>query len=147
MNTSNGLPAITCKELRQLERPGKKHLVIDVREAADFEAGHIDGSRHVPFAELEANLPSIVHDKAELVVIVGEKVDQAQETFNHMRKAGYKHVKFLLGGFDAWCKPAKPDIDDVLEEMAEDKELSEDASQHGEDINNVEQGTQDEPLL
>ena len=144
---AHGLPTITCKELRKIQDSSKPHLIIDVREPADYEAGHIDGSMHIPFMELEGNIPNIVHDKKELLVVVGERENQAEETYAHLTKAGYQQPKFLLGGFDEWCKPAEPDIADVLDEAKEDEELAEDRGQHGEDIDNIEQGTDDEPLM
>jgi rhodanese-related sulfurtransferase len=147
MDNGHDLPKISCKELRKIQDAAKPHAIIDVRDAADYEAGHVEGSVHIPFAELETNLPNLVHDKNELVAVIGERPEQAAETHAHMEKAGYKHVRFLLGGFDEWCKPAEPDISDLTEDAKDEAEQSEDRGHHGEDIDNVEQGTQDEPLM
>lgn len=130
-----------------MQDKGDKHVIIDVREAADYEAGHVEGSVHVPLAELEVNIESLVADKNEYVVVVGEERGLAPETYEHLIDKGYSKVEFLLGGFDEWCKPAEPDIEDIKEDAAMDKEVTEGRSHHGEDINNVEQGTEDEPLM
>lgn len=147
MTNGHSLPTITCRDLREVQEEEKKHLIIDVREPADYEAGHVEGSIHMPFAELETNIPSIVHDKKELVVVVGERADQAEETYAHLTKSGYQNAKFLLGGFDEWCKPATPDIADIVEDARDEAEISEDRTQHGEDKDGVEQGAEDEPLM
>ena len=144
---AHGLPTITCKELRKIQDSAKPHLVIDVREPADYEAGHVESSMHIPFMELETNIPNIVHDKKELLVVVGERENQAEETYVHLTKAGYANAKFLLGGFDEWCKPAVPDIDEVLEDAKDDEEQADNKARHGEDVDNIEQGTDDEPLM
>ena len=147
MSNGHDLPTISCKELRTIQESAKPHAIIDVRDRADYDAGHVEGSVHMPFIELEGNLPSLVHDKKELVVVVGERPEQAAETDAHLKKAGYKHVRFLLGGFDEWCKPATPDIDDVLEDQKDEAEQAGDRGHHGQDLDGVEQGTQDEPLM
>ena len=56
METQHGLPAVTCRDLRKIQETGKKHVLIDVRDEADYEAGHIEGSVHVPLRELEGNI-------------------------------------------------------------------------------------------
>ena len=147
MTNGHDLPVISCRELRTIQDSEKPHLIIDVRDVADYDAGHVEESMHMPFTELETNIPNLAHDKKELVVVVGEKPEQAETTFAHLSKAGFKHVKFLLGGFDEWCRPATPDVSEVYEEAKEDAEIAEDRAQHGEDKDNIEQGSDDEPLM
>ena len=144
MTAPHSLPTVTCKELRDIQDSKKPHLIVDIRDVADYEAGHVEKSVHLPFKELEANVKSLVHDRNELVVVVGEKAEQAEETFKHFQNDGFKHVKFLLGGFDEWCKPAAPDIDDVLEEIKEDEEFLGENAHHEEDVKESEDA---DPLL
>jgi len=147
METQHGLPAVTCRDLRKIQESGKKHVLIDVRDAADYEAGHIEGSVHVPLRELEGNIGSLAPDMDEYVIVVGEERGLAPETHEQLKAKGYTNVEFLLGGFDEWCKPAEPDIADLKEDAAMDKEIAEDRAQHGEDKDEVEQGSDDEPLM
>lgn len=147
MQTQHGLPAISCRDLRKIQEEGKEHVLIDVRDAADYEAGHVEGSVHVPLRELEDNIESLVTDKSAYVVVIGEERGLAPETHEHLKEKGYANVEFLLGGFDAWCRPAEPDIADLKEDADLDREIAEDRSGHGEDQDDVEQGTQDEPLM
>lgn len=147
METQHGLPAISCRDLRKIQEEGDKHVLIDVRDAADYEAGHIEGSIHVPLRELEGNIESLVPDKDEYVIVIGEERGLAPETHEQLKAKGYSKTEFLLGGFDEWCKPAEPDVEDLKEDAAMDKEIAEDRAQHGEDQDDIEQGTQDEPLM
>lgn len=147
METQHGLPAISCRGLRKLQERGEKHALIDVRDAADYEAGHVEGSVHVPLRELESNIESLVPDKDEYVIVIGEERGLAPETYEQLKAKGYSKVEFLLGGFDEWCKPAEPDLEDLKEDAAMEKEIAEDRSHHGEDQDDIEQGTQDEPLM
>lgn len=147
MKLQNGLPAVTCRDLRKLQEKSEPHVILDVRDLADFEAGHIEGSVHVPLAELETNIESLVPDKGAYVIVVGEEKGLAAQTHEHLKAKGYGRAEFLLGGFDEWCKPAEPDISDLKEDAEMEKEIAEDRHGHGEDIDDVEQGTQDQPLL
>lgn len=134
-------------ELRKIQESGKKHVLIDVRDEADYEAGHVEGSIHVPLRELETNIDGVVPDKGEYVIVIGEERGLAPETYEHLKNKGYSNVEFLLGGFDEWCKPAEPNIDDLKEDAEMEKGIAENRSEHGEDQDDVEQGTQDEPLM
>ena len=54
----NSLEAITCAELqRRIEREGA--VVLDVRPAQEFAAGHIAGARSIPVAELRTRIESV----------------------------------------------------------------------------------------
>ncbi len=134
-------------DLRKFKENGDKHILIDVREEADYEAGHVEDSIHVPMRELETNIESIVPDKNEYVIVIGEERGFAPETYEQLKNKGYTKVEFLLGGFDEWCKPATPDISDLKEDAEMEKEIAEDRGDHGEDQDDIEQGTQDEPLM
>lgn len=147
MKTQHGLPAISCRDLRILKDKEKKHVLIDVRDEADFEAGHVEGSIHVPLKELETNIDSIMPDKDEYLIVIGEERGLAPETHAALKAKGYANVEFLLGGFDEWCKPAVPDIADLVEDAEMEKSISEEGHQHDEDKDDVEQGSDDEPLM
>lgn len=147
MKTQHGLPAISCRDLRILQDREKKHVLIDVRDAADYEAGHVEGSIHVPLKELEANIDAVVPEKGEYVIVIGEERGLAPETYEALKAKGYANVEFLLGGFDEWCKPATPDISDLVEDAEMQKDISEEGHAHDEDKDEVEQGSDDEPLM
>jgi rhodanese-related sulfurtransferase len=50
------IPSITVEELR---RDRDSYLVLDVREDDEWEHGHVDGSMHIPMAQLPARLTEI----------------------------------------------------------------------------------------
>lgn len=145
METQHGLPAVTCRDLRKLQDKDEKHVIIDVREEADYEAGHIEGSIHVPLRELETNIDGLVPDKNEYVIVVGEEKGLARETNDHLKAKGYGKVEFLLGGFDEWCKPAAPDISDIVEDAKLEAEIAETKPEEHEE--EVDSENDNQPLL
>ena len=61
----NALEAITCSELRRRIRQGNA-VVLDVRPALEYAAGHIAGARSIPVAELRTRITEV--PKKRLVV-------------------------------------------------------------------------------
>ena len=78
-------------------------VILDVRSAADFGAGHLPGSLNIglggQFASWAGTL--IPFDKA--IVIVAESEEKAEEAQMRLARVGLENVKgFLDGGVDAW---------------------------------------------
>jgi len=103
-----------------MQEKNQPHKILDVRDVAEYEAGHVEGSLHVPHDELEQNIETLIPEKGHtIVVLIGEEASHAKEVYGHLQKKGYKDVRFLFGGFDEWCKPAPVD---VSEEVADEGE-------------------------
>lgn len=79
--------------------------VVDVREPYEREAGHIDGTRHVPMAALSEQAPTI--DRERPVVFycrVGSRSTMAAQAF---RAAGYQALS-MSGGLVRWSGEGRP---------------------------------------
>jgi len=77
--------------------------LVDVREPYEWEAGHIEGSRHVPLGELAADR---VETRRRVVFVcrVGGRSAFATQAF---RRAGYD-AHNLDGGILAWVERGLP---------------------------------------
>ncbi len=122
---SSDISHITCEHLSTLEKKGaKQHVVVDLRDVGEFEAGHIKDSVNVPRHELETNLHTVVPDKdKKVVVIVGPTHTEEIEKIHHeLKKLGYLDVEFLAGGFDSWCEIAPIELEpDITEQTPEEQ--------------------------
>ncbi|MFO7705740.1 MAG: rhodanese-like domain-containing protein [Halopseudomonas sp.] len=91
-------------------------VVIDVREADEFHAGHIPGAVHIPRGMLEfklSNDPGLSARDLKLVLYCktsGRSALAAQS----LQEMGYRQVLSLQGGFDAWCEAGKPVLKPTL---------------------------------
>jgi rhodanese-related sulfurtransferase len=96
---------ITAGELA--ERIGEV-LIVDVREPYEWSAGHIEGSIHIPLAQLPARMNEIPRDR-ELVMLcrVGGRSAHAQQ---FLMQAGYERVRNLVGGIIAWARECDPAV-------------------------------------
>jgi rhodanese-related sulfurtransferase len=76
--------------------------VIDVREASEFEQGHIPGAVNIPIRTLAQNLDQVPTDQPVLVYCAsGHRAGMATAA---LRELGYDNVKAFSGGWKAWSE-------------------------------------------
>ncbi len=86
----------------------EKAVVIDVCDPGEFAAGHIAGARNVPMAQLEAQLPGVVKNKATPVILVCQAGVRSGRALAVVRKLGYENAQSLAGGLKAWRAASMP---------------------------------------
>lgn len=86
----------------------EKAVVIDVCEPEEFAAGHVNGAKNVPLAQLEERLPGMVKNKALPLVLVCAKGARAQRAVAVAQKLGYENAQALAGGLAAWREANLP---------------------------------------
>ncbi|MDE2407001.1 MAG: rhodanese-like domain-containing protein [Xanthomonadaceae bacterium] len=77
-------------------------LVVDLRAIADFEKGHIAGSKNVQLSQFDPENKALAPAKALPVVLVCNVGQTAQGAAKRLRKAGFAQVSVLEGGIRAW---------------------------------------------
>ena len=80
----------------------EKAVVVDVSEPDEFSAGHIANAKNVPLAQLEAQLPTTVKNKALPLILVCAQGKRAQGAVATVQKLGYTNVQALAGGMKGW---------------------------------------------
>ena len=83
--------------------------LIDVREDYEWDAGRIDGARHVALGEVASQAETIDRDRPVVFYCrVGSRSTMAAQAF---RRAGYDAYS-MDGGLEAWAgegRPLEPD--------------------------------------
>ncbi len=82
-------------------------VVVDVRPRIEFEAGHIQGARSIPIAELEERLAELPADGQIVAYCRGPYCVYAHETVRRLQAAGRRAVR-LDGGWPEWRLAALP---------------------------------------
>ena len=85
-------------------------VLIDVREADEFAAGHLQGAVHIPRGLLEFKLSAMPALQARdlNVVLYCKTSGRAALSAVAMQSMGYLNVTSLAGGYDAWVDAGKP---------------------------------------
>lgn len=83
-------------------------LVLDVRDAAEYEKGHVLNARHVPLRELAARSAEIEKYKGKPVIVVCESGNRADKAAATLRKQGFEQAFSLSGGVAGWQQAGLP---------------------------------------
>jgi adenylyltransferase/sulfurtransferase len=93
---------------RALDNPKLGIKVIDVRETAEYQIAHVEGVPLIPlsvlpqrFTELDPNQHIYIHCKSGV---------RSLKALQFLREQGYKYLKSVKGGINAWAEEIDPDI-------------------------------------
>jgi rhodanese-related sulfurtransferase/predicted transcriptional regulator len=82
-------------------------VLIDVRPAEEFEAGHIEGARSIPIEELEDRLSELPAGREVVAYCRGPFCAYAHEAVRQLHGAG-RQARRLQDGWPEWKLAAKP---------------------------------------
>jgi len=77
-------------------------VVLDLSASADFEKGHIAGSRNVMPSQANASHKLLANAKQSPVVLVCRSGVTSHSTAKALKKQGFEQVHVLEGGVMAW---------------------------------------------
>lgn len=85
-------------------------VLIDVREADEYAAGHLPGAIHISRGMLEFKLSNSPELSARdlAIVLYCKTSGRAALAACALHDMGYLNVKSISGGFDAWAAAGKP---------------------------------------
>ena len=83
-------------------------VVLDVRDAADYKAGHITNARHLPEAEIDSRMKELDKIKARPIIVSCARGNRSLNVANRLRKLGFSDVFSLRGGIAAWQQANMP---------------------------------------
>ncbi len=98
--TKSEIAEVTTAEAEELRADGA--IVLDVREADEFEQGAIPGAVFIPRGHLEGQIENRIGDKDAKIVVHcagGVRSACAAKTLNEL---GYTDVVSMAGGFNKW---------------------------------------------
>src|SRR5213592_50394 len=82
-------------------------VLVDVRPAEEYAAGHIDGARSVPIEELEDRLAELPADREVVAYCRGPFCAYAHDAVRRLRAAG-RDARRLEEGWPEWRLAGKP---------------------------------------
>ena len=104
---AGGAPQVGATEaVRLINR--RDAVVLDVRDKADFAAGHIPNARNIPLPELGGRLREIEKFKARPIVVNCQSGMRSATVCSMLRKNGFGEVFSLRGGIGGWAEASLP---------------------------------------
>ena len=96
------------KELNKRMTSGSPPHLIDVREPHELEISRIDAARLIPLGELAAHLSEL--DTADEIVLMCKGGTRSARALDLMLGAGFRKLKNLKGGINAWADDVDPSL-------------------------------------
>lgn len=100
---------IAPEELKALQDRGAAVVLLDVREPWEFDAAHIEGSKHIPMGDVPARFNQELDPEEHTVVICHHGVRSMNVTA-WLRQQGFDKVQSLRGGIDRWARQIDPKV-------------------------------------
>ncbi len=97
---------ISAPELKELLARKPNVKVIDVRESHEYEICHIEGAKLIPTSEFAYRMGEL--DSADDMVLYCHKGIRSRNALELLKTAGFKKIKSLVGGIDAWANDVDP---------------------------------------
>lgn len=102
-----GFRELTPAALVQMINRGEP-LVIDLSAIADFEKGHIAGSKNVTPSQFDPENKDLAKTKGLQIVTVCKNGAESGKAARRLVKAGFANVATLAGGINAWKQADLP---------------------------------------
>jgi rhodanese-related sulfurtransferase len=98
------VPSVTVNDLT-----GDEYL-LDVREADEWRAGHVEKARFVPMSELIARLDEL--PKGDELVVVCRSGARSAQVAAYLNQNGWT-ARNLDGGMEAWVAAGRPMVSET----------------------------------
>jgi rhodanese-related sulfurtransferase len=101
------IPQISVPEFVELLEQEKDHVaVLDVREAGEVNSGAMENSVRIPLGQLQDRTSELNRNK--LLVVHCKGGYRSSIATSILRRAGFRDIANLTGGFDAWKAMHQP---------------------------------------
>ncbi|NOQ63890.1 MAG: rhodanese-like domain-containing protein [Methyloprofundus sp.] len=104
---ANAKQTITEISVSDAKQALSEHLVIDVREPAEFAAGQMPSAVNIPRGLLEfqiGNHPSFAGQHAAKIIVCCQSGGRSALATESLHKLGYTNAVSLAGGYKAWAE-------------------------------------------
>ncbi len=99
---------VDAPQARVLVDSAEPPVLVDVREADEWDEGHIPGAVHVPRGHLESRIEQVAPDKARPVLLYCAGGSRSAFAAKTLEELGYETVTSLAGGYTDWKRNGFP---------------------------------------
>ena len=102
---------ITPEEAKKIMDSKEDFVILDVREADEFESGHISGAILIPYTEIFLKAEEMIPDKNKQILVYCRSGRRSKIAAESLAKLGYTNIK-EFGGINQWPYDLEKDIMD-----------------------------------
>lgn len=99
---------ISPELVREMADAGEDFVLLDVRDDAEWEKAHLEGAIHIPLPELESRIGEL--EPSREVIVYCHLGDRSVDACLVLWNAGFRKVRNLTGGIDAWSELIDPSV-------------------------------------
>lgn len=99
---------ISPMEVKEKIEAREPFILLDVREPWEYQTAHLSGSVLIPLGQLPSRITELDPEK-EIVTLCHHGI-RSQTALALLVRAGFKNVKNLTGGIDAYSVTADPTV-------------------------------------
>ena len=89
-------------KIEELKKRLNEFYIIDVREYDEYKQDHIDGAINIPLGRLIRDESKGIISRDKAIVVHCKSGLRGNMALEFLKKRGYRTVRNLEGGFDAW---------------------------------------------
>lgn len=98
---------LTAEEFAAAIAAAPRPFLLDVRDAEEFQAGHVPGSASIHVHEIAQRRSELPTSKIARILVVGDGGKRTAAAAAWLVLMGYADVGVLSGGFAAWKGPVE----------------------------------------
>jgi len=102
------VPEISVEELQARIARGDRFVLLDVREACEWDIARLPGAVLIPLAELPSRMSEL--DSADEIVIHCKVGQRSAKALRQLQKAGFAKLFNVAGGIAAWSERIDPGV-------------------------------------
>lgn len=99
--TGNGYVKISQEEAKAMMEKDDGHVIVDVRRADEYAAGHIPGAILIPNESIGTDKPEELPDLDQLILVYCRSGNRSAQAARKLADLGYKNV-YDFGGIMSW---------------------------------------------
>ena len=99
---------ITPKQLKEMIEKKEEFILLDVREPHEYQICHIEGTKLIPVNQVQEKISEL--DSQKEIVVYCHSGGRSMFIVKKLKTMGFKNVKNLEGGIDAWAAEIEPEM-------------------------------------
>lgn len=92
---------VNSEQAIQMMAENEGYIILDVRTAAEYHEGHIEGAINVPNEEISDKEISRLPDKSQMIFVYCRSGNRSKDASEKLVKLGYTNI-IECGGINTW---------------------------------------------